>query len=114
MLMMMSTPSQASFVVLSEFNPSAEYPFIARVRFVKSGINPRGLRPELELSITSAASQRAIASAIGLRQAFPMQTNSTFVRADLRPPELAFFAFFTIRVLRHPAHGAFPPPQAGA
>src|SRR6267143_5597379 len=54
-----------------------------------------------------------MASAIGLRQAFPMQTNNTFVRLDFRTETFALVAFCTIRVSRCPALGLFLPPQAG-
>src|SRR4029077_1434751 len=52
-----------------------------RVCVVRSSTRPSGVNPALEASMTSPASREAIASAIGLRHAFPRQTNKTFVLA---------------------------------
>src|SRR5882757_590536 len=41
-----------------------------------------------------------MASAMGLRQAFPTHTNRTLVRLECRAPESAFFSFPTIRTSR--------------
>lgn len=64
-------------------NPSTQYPFFISVCSVSSGRKPIGIKPALKASIASGASRRAMASAIGLRQAFPMQTNNTFFRSSL-------------------------------
>jgi hypothetical protein len=54
-----------------------------RVSLVNSVTKPVGSKPALNASMTSEASRRAIASAIGLRQAFPMQMNKTLLRRYL-------------------------------
>jgi len=72
-----SAASQVSRIIGFDFSSSLEYPFSVSVRFVGSATNPSGANPALAASITSAASRRAIASAIGLLHALPMQMNRT-------------------------------------
>src|SRR5229473_4919510 len=81
------------------------------VCLVCSAMDPIGLKPALDGSMTSAASYRAMASAMGLRQAFPTHTKRTLVRLECRAPESAFFSFPTFRTSRCPPVDSFPPPQ---
>src|SRR5712664_4134556 len=80
MLITISVCSQTSGEILLDSRPSTPYPFLMSVCLVNPTTKPSGAKPALNASIASGASRRAIASAIGLRQAFPMQTNKTFVR----------------------------------
>jgi len=80
MLMTISDCSQISAEIPFDSNRSTEYPFFRSICLVIPARWPIGVRPALNASITSYASRRAIASAMGLRQAFPKQTNKTFVR----------------------------------
>src|SRR6267378_2236049 len=80
MLITISACSQTSGEILLDSRPSTTYPFLMSVCLVNPTTKPSGARPALNASIASGASRCAIASAIGLRQAFPMQTNKTFVR----------------------------------
>src|SRR5258708_4852625 len=82
MLITISACSHASGEILFGSKPSTQYPFLLSVSLVNHGIKPIGAKPALNASIASGASWRAIASAIGLRQAFPMQTNMTFMRSS--------------------------------
>src|SRR5882762_4060040 len=80
MLITISACSQTSREILLDSRPSTQYLFFLSVCLVIGATKPVGAKPALNASIASGASRRAIASAIGLRQAFPMQTNKTFVR----------------------------------
>src|SRR5689334_2440601 len=53
-----------------------------------------------------------MASAIGLRQAFPTHTKRTLVRLECRAPESSFFSFSTFRTSRCPPLDLFPPQRA--
>src|SRR6266481_7382647 len=83
MLMTISTCSQTLGEISLDSRPSTQHPFRMRVRLVNSVTEPVGAKPALNASMESEASTRAIASAIGLRQAFPMQTNRTLLRRYL-------------------------------
>src|SRR2546422_4232468 len=50
-----------------------------------------------------------MASAIGLRQAFPTHTNRTLFRFERRAPESAVCSFFTVRSSRRPLPDSSPP-----
>src|SRR6266850_5845619 len=80
MLITISACSQTSREILLDSRPSTQFLFFLSVCLVIGATKPIGAKPALNASIASGASRRAIASAIGLRQAFPMQTNKTFVR----------------------------------
>src|SRR5882762_5973961 len=80
MLITISACSQTSGEILLDSRPSAPYPFLMSVCLVKPTTKPSGAKPALNASTASGASRRAIASAIGLRQALPIQTNRTLVR----------------------------------
>src|SRR5882757_5436734 len=80
MLITISACSQTSGEILLDSRPSAPYPFLMSVCLVNPTTKPSGAKPALNASIASGASRRAIASAIGLRQALPIQTNKTLVR----------------------------------
>src|SRR6266436_2689486 len=83
MLMTISAASQASRKTGLEPSPSTGYPFLSRVFMVISATKPRGVNPARDASITSAALRRAMASAMGLRQEFPRQTNNTRIISQL-------------------------------
>src|SRR5262245_52250262 len=83
MLITTSTRSQTPEEMLLDSKPSTEQPFFISICLVRSGTKPICIKPALKASIASGASRRAMASAIGLRQAFPMQTNKTFLHPAL-------------------------------
>src|SRR5260370_32731715 len=80
MLITISACSQTSREILLDSRPSTQYLFFLSVCLVIGATKPIGAKPALNASIASGASRRAIASAIGLRQALPMQTNKILVR----------------------------------
>src|SRR5215475_12882971 len=105
MLITRSASAQASFRIGLEYNPSVGYPFVSSVCKVCFGTTPRALKPALAHANKSAASRNAIDSAIGLRQEFPMHTNSTlsffdvsFIRCKNRLTQLAAVLASTIAV----------------
>src|ERR1700683_4362913 len=62
--------------------PSVRIPFSSRTCLVGYTTRPNGEIPALAGSMMSAASRRARASAIWLRQVLPTQTKRTFRRCD--------------------------------
>src|SRR6476620_580004 len=80
MLMIRSAADMSSERSGLELCPAAEIPHSASTAIVVPGIYPNGTSPALDGSITSKALCRAIASAIWLRHALPIQRNRTFFR----------------------------------
>src|ERR1700740_2979162 len=107
MLMTISAASQASHKIGLDLSPSTGYPFLCRVFMVISATKPRGANPALDGSISPAASLRAIASAMGLRQEFPRQTNNTRIIFQLYADFQDLSATFVCR-LRFQARDLLP------
>src|SRR5882762_3973413 len=101
MLITISACSQISGETLLDSRPSTQYLFFMSVCLVSAATKPIGVKPALNASIVSEASRCAIASAIGLRQAFPMQTNKTLVR-----PSFLLIGRFLSNNYLWPARGA--------